>query len=122
METRIKKSIFNNMPLKWTFLINYNVDSYVDRNTIKAALAIMERETCIIFNETSTLTKRDKNYVYSTKCVSFVEKVTRTIPQDIGYVPRCNLKEFACLCSLMVVWPFIGIARSPATCIPADTC
>uniref|UniRef100_A0A0K0G5T3 Uncharacterized protein n=1 Tax=Strongyloides venezuelensis TaxID=75913 RepID=A0A0K0G5T3_STRVS len=32
------------------------------------------------------------------------------------------LKESVCLRSLMVVWPFIGVARPPATCIPADTC
>uniref|UniRef100_A0A0K0FPE4 Secreted protein n=1 Tax=Strongyloides venezuelensis TaxID=75913 RepID=A0A0K0FPE4_STRVS len=36
-------------------------------------------------------------------------------------IKKTTLKESVRLRSLMVVWPFIGVARPPATCVPADT-
>uniref|UniRef100_A0A0N5BI36 Metalloendopeptidase n=1 Tax=Strongyloides papillosus TaxID=174720 RepID=A0A0N5BI36_STREA len=89
-ETRIKKSILKNMAFKWTFPIDYKIGPNLDRDTIKAALALLEKETCITFNETSTFTKGGLNYIYDKKCFSFVGKATTTIPQNIGLAPECN--------------------------------
>uniref|UniRef100_A0A0N5BZV9 Metalloendopeptidase n=1 Tax=Strongyloides papillosus TaxID=174720 RepID=A0A0N5BZV9_STREA len=89
-ETRVKKSILSNMVLKWTFPIDYHINHDVDRNTVKRALEIMERETCIRFRETTTFQNGGLNYVNKSGCVSFVGKISNGVGQDVSLGKDCN--------------------------------
>uniref|UniRef100_A0A0K0EVV5 Zinc metalloproteinase n=1 Tax=Strongyloides venezuelensis TaxID=75913 RepID=A0A0K0EVV5_STRVS len=90
-ETRVKKSIVKNMPLRWTFPIDYHIRHDVNRNTVKTALAIIEKETCIRFRETIYFTNGGLNYVNgSSGCVSYVGKASNGKPQDILLGTDCN--------------------------------
>uniref|UniRef100_A0A0N5BHF4 Zinc metalloproteinase n=1 Tax=Strongyloides papillosus TaxID=174720 RepID=A0A0N5BHF4_STREA len=93
--TRIKRSIMNYMRLKWTSPIDYHINHDVDKNTVKTALKIMERETCLRFHETTNFTKGGLNYVNGSGCVSFVGKVSSSIAQDVSLGKECNLVTVA---------------------------
>uniref|UniRef100_A0A0K0EVV3 Zinc metalloproteinase n=1 Tax=Strongyloides venezuelensis TaxID=75913 RepID=A0A0K0EVV3_STRVS len=90
-ETRVKKSIITFMKLKWTFPIDYSIRNGVDRRTIKAALAAIEKETCIRFRETDRFTNGGLMYVNkSVGCFSFIGKVSKSKPQNINLGGGCN--------------------------------
>uniref|UniRef100_A0A0N5BN22 Zinc metalloproteinase n=1 Tax=Strongyloides papillosus TaxID=174720 RepID=A0A0N5BN22_STREA len=90
-ETRVKKSILKNMPLRWTFPIDYHIRDDVNKNTVKTALAIIQRETCIRFRETVNFKNGGLNYVNgSSGCISYVGKVSNGKPQDIILGSTCD--------------------------------
>uniref|UniRef100_A0A0N5BN26 Zinc metalloproteinase n=1 Tax=Strongyloides papillosus TaxID=174720 RepID=A0A0N5BN26_STREA len=90
-ETRIKKSILKDIKFKWTLPIDYRIRNGVDRKTVKAALAVIEKETCIRFRETIHFKNGGLNYVNKSKgCSSFTGKVSNNRPQDINLGSSCN--------------------------------
>uniref|UniRef100_A0A0N5BN23 Zinc metalloproteinase n=1 Tax=Strongyloides papillosus TaxID=174720 RepID=A0A0N5BN23_STREA len=90
-ETRVKKSILKNMKLRWTFPIDYRIHNDVDRRTVKAALAVIEKETCIRFRETVNFKNGGLNYVNGSKgCYAFMGKVSKIRPQDVNLGSGCN--------------------------------
>uniref|UniRef100_A0A0N5BTY0 Metalloendopeptidase n=1 Tax=Strongyloides papillosus TaxID=174720 RepID=A0A0N5BTY0_STREA len=71
--------------------IDYRIHNGVDRRTVKAALAVIEKETCIRFRETLNFKNGGLIYVNRTVgCSSFTGKVSNNRPQDINLGIGCN--------------------------------
>ncbi|CEF69894.1 Astacin-like metalloendopeptidase [Strongyloides ratti] len=90
IETRVKKSIYSNVPYKWSFPIDYKIDTGVNETTVKKALEILEKETCIRFRKTNTFTNGGLLYKLSTGCRSYVGKISNSKPQEVYLGDTCD--------------------------------
>uniref|UniRef100_A0A0N5BN24 Metalloendopeptidase n=1 Tax=Strongyloides papillosus TaxID=174720 RepID=A0A0N5BN24_STREA len=90
-ETRIKRSIINNMEFKWTSPIPYFCRFNVNKTLVQEALAILEKETCLKFNETVDFTNGFLRYANGTnRCYSQLGKVSNNDLHDVVVGRDCS--------------------------------
>uniref|UniRef100_A0A0K0EVV2 Zinc metalloproteinase n=1 Tax=Strongyloides venezuelensis TaxID=75913 RepID=A0A0K0EVV2_STRVS len=90
-ETRVKKSILRDRKFKWSLPIHYHISFGVNRELIKSALAILERETCIRFRESNDFRNGGINYVQKgADCYSHIGKISRGWAQEIVLGSQCH--------------------------------
>uniref|UniRef100_A0A0K0E404 Zinc metalloproteinase n=2 Tax=Strongyloides stercoralis TaxID=6248 RepID=A0A0K0E404_STRER len=91
IETRVKKSVTKNLPLKWSFPIDYYVEDGINEDTITKGLKTLERDTCIRFRKTNRFTKGGIVYRPGNRCVSFIGKISEINPQEIQLSNECDI-------------------------------
>uniref|UniRef100_A0A0N5BN20 Metalloendopeptidase n=1 Tax=Strongyloides papillosus TaxID=174720 RepID=A0A0N5BN20_STREA len=90
-ETRIKKSIINNMKFKWTSPIPYFCRFNVNKKLVQEALAILEKETCLRFNETLDFTNGVLRYFNGTNgCSSSLGKLSNNDVHSVVVGRDCS--------------------------------
>uniref|UniRef100_A0A0N5BG20 Metalloendopeptidase n=1 Tax=Strongyloides papillosus TaxID=174720 RepID=A0A0N5BG20_STREA len=90
-ETRIKRSIINNMQFKWTSPIPYFCRFNVNKTLIQEALAILEKETCLKFNETLDFANGFLRYANGTnRCFSSLGKVSNNDLHNVVVGRDCS--------------------------------
>uniref|UniRef100_A0A0K0EVV7 Metalloendopeptidase n=1 Tax=Strongyloides venezuelensis TaxID=75913 RepID=A0A0K0EVV7_STRVS len=90
-ETRIKKSIYNDAPFEWSSQIAYFCRFDVNKTLIREALSILQKETCLKFNETIDFSKGGLRYVNASNgCFSSLGKIRDDTWQAIVIGRDCS--------------------------------